>query len=135
MSEILGPSGSITGIGLFSGAQVAAIRMYCGYGSYAAYGYILGGAGMATLDEQLLLVTLSEQANIITILTLLPGLDTGISAAVQNLDTDAASVWKHNKTEVAERRALFNYYRRRLCELLNVPPGPAIGGGNMVARS
>ena len=38
-----------------------------------------------------------------------------IQAASQNLDTDAAAVWKHNKDEVRDRRELFNQLRRDLC--------------------
>jgi len=135
VSGILGPTGAVAGIGLFTGAQVAAIRMYCGYGSYAAYGYVIAGAGMGIIDTQIGSVVETEYANINSILTLLPTLDTAIQTAAQNLDTDEASVWKHNPREIPERRALFDYYRRRLCELLNVQPGPALGGNGMVVRA
>jgi hypothetical protein len=134
MSGSYGQNGATTGIGLFTGAQVAAIRQYCGYGSYAAYGYILGGSGMAIIDEQISLVVATEQAQIVTILTLLPTLDVAIQTAADNLDTDQAAVWTHNKTEIPERTNLFNYYRRRLCSLLNVPPGPELSVGSTVVR-
>jgi hypothetical protein len=129
-----GQSGATNGIGLFTGPQVVAIRWYCGYGSYAAYGYILAGSGMAIIDEQISMIVANEQPPILALLTLLPTLDAGIQGAAANLDTDQASVWKHNKTEVAERTALFNQYRRRLCELLNVPPGPGLMSGSSVVR-
>lgn len=135
VSGITGENGATDGIGLFTGTQVAAIRQYCGYGSYAAYGYILGGAGMAIIDTQISAVVATEQAQIVTVLDLLPGLDTAISGAGANLDTEQASVWKRNLNEVSDRRALFDYYRRRLCELLNVMPGPALSSGNRVVRT
>lgn len=133
MSGIYGPTGAVDGIGLFTAAQVAAIRYYCGYGSYARYGYVLAGQ-MATLDTQMSGMVASEVANVTTLLTLLPTLDLGIQGAAANLDTDQAAVWKHNKTEVAERSALFAQYRLRLCELFNVPPGPGLRRGLGVVR-
>ena len=57
------------------------------------------------------------------------------NAAGANLDTDVAAVWTHNKREVADREALFTNLRKKLCEFLGVPPGPAFnsasGGGSM----
>lgn len=134
MSGILGPNGATDGIGLFTGAQVVAIRWYCGYGTYAAYGYVLAGSGMATLDTQIGKIVANEQAAIVNILTLLPTLDTALQGASANLDTDQAAVWTHNKNEIADRTKLFNYYRRRLCALFNVPPGPELMAGNSVVR-
>ncbi|MDE2468429.1 MAG: hypothetical protein KGL35_06725 [Bradyrhizobium sp.] len=135
MSGIYGPTGATTGIGLFTGAQVAAIRYYCGYGSYATYGYVLGGGGMATLDTQMASMVATEVAQVTALLTLLPTLDTAIQGASANLDTDQAAVWVHNKDEVRDRSALFAQYRLRLCELFNVPPGPGLRSRVGVVRT
>lgn len=132
---VYGEAGSTAGIGLFTGAQVVAIRWYCGYGLYAAYGYIAAGAGMAVIDEQIANVTANEQAPITELLTLLPTLDQAIQNASANLDTAQASVWIRNPSEMAERRALFREYRLRLCELLNVQPGPGLKPMSKVVRS
>ena len=43
-----------------------------------------------------------------------------------NLDTDQASVWTHNRDEMRDLTRLFDDWRRRLCGFLGVPPGPAI---------
>jgi hypothetical protein len=49
-------------------------------------------------------------------------------ASRTNLDTEAASVWKHNKSEVADRQGLYTICRRALCvDVLGLPPGPALG--------
>jgi len=135
MSGFQGQTGAVTGLGLFSAAQVAAVRRYCGYGSYATFGYILGGSGMATGDLQLSGMVASEYANVVTYLTNLATLEAAIPAAGQNLDTDQASVWVHNRKEVADRIALYAWTRRELCALLNVPPGPSLARGNMVVRA
>ncbi|HQU04304.1 MAG TPA: hypothetical protein PLT25_06255 [Acidocella sp.] len=132
--SILGPNGATAGIGLFTGAQVASIRYYCGYGSYAAYGYVLAGSGMAVLDTQMGLMVASEVANVTAILTALTPLETALQNASTTLNVDTAAVFKRNANEMAERHALFDYYRHRLCELFNVPPGPALKSGNRVVR-
>ena len=63
-------------------------------------------------------------------------LRTGILGAADNLDTDAAAVWTRNRSEVADRKRLFNDWRMELCDYLGVPPGPGLqqqsGGGRIV---
>ena len=44
-----------------------------------------------------------------------------------NLDTDKADVWSRNRTEMAEREALFDSLRVKLCRYLGVSPGDGIG--------
>lgn len=135
MPDIYGPIGAITGIGLFSAAQVVAIRYYCGYGSYAEFGYVLAGQ-MATLDTQMAGMVASEVAQVTALLELLPTLDTALQNSGQNLDTAQASVWVHNANEIQDRVKLFRIYRLRLCELFNVPPGPGLfGNGHKVVPS
>ncbi|NHN84480.1 hypothetical protein GOB93_07450 [Acetobacter musti] len=51
-------------------------------------------------------------------------LEAGPSQAAQNIDTDKASVWTHNKTEVKERIHLFYQQRLELVRFLGVEPGP-----------
>jgi hypothetical protein len=135
VSANYGPSGATNGIGLFTGAQVVAIRWYCGYGSYAASGYILGGDGMAIIDVQIASIVANEMAPIVALLALLPTLDLAIQNASATLNVDTAAVFKRNKAEMAERNNLFSRYRKRLCELLNVPSGPALGGAGTVIRT
>lgn len=125
MSGTYGQAGASTGIGLFDAAQVVAIRNYCGYGSYASYGYILAGQ-MATLDEQMAGMVQAEVAQVLALLAILPTLDTALQNTSQNLDTTQASVWVHNTNEIADRSKLFKMYRLRLCELFNIPPGPGL---------
>lgn len=134
MSGILGPTGAATGIGLFTGAQVVAIRWYCGYGAYAAYGYVLAGSGMAIIDTQIAAMTANEVTAVEALLNELPLLETAIQGASATLNVDTAAVFKRNANEMSERRGLFDYYRRRLCELLNVPYGPALRSGSQVVR-
>jgi hypothetical protein len=59
-------------------------------------------------------------------------LESAIFGASSNLDTDQASVWKHNKKEVSDRIELYKYWRVRLCGFLGVPPGPDIASGSNI---
>ena len=66
-----------------------------------------------------------------TYLGTLRGLETAVPGAGQNLDTDKAAVWTHNRDEVADRLSLLDTWRRRLCGFLGVPLGPALGDGGV----
>jgi hypothetical protein len=67
-----------------------------------------------------------------TYLANLRTLETAIPSAGQNLDTDQAAVWHHNRDEVRDRSRLFDDWRRRLCGFLGVPPGPHLASGNSI---
>ena len=57
-----------------------------------------------------------------------------IQTAVSNLDTDKASVWTRNRTEVSDRRAVFTDLRIELCRFLGFPPGPGLSAVSRVTR-
>lgn len=63
-------------------------------------------------------------------LATLLGLEMAVPGASENLDTDQAATWSHNPNEVADRRALFDDWRRRLCGFLGVPTGPSLAAGS-----
>ena len=57
----------------------------------------------------------------------------GILGAAANLDTDVAAVWTRNRSEVSDRKRLYNDWRLELCDFLGVAPGPGLtrqGGGS-----
>lgn len=70
-----------------------------------------------------------EEAIVVNYLTTLAGLESGITRAADNLDTDKAAVWQRNRSEVSDRTRLYNQWRRQLCGLLGIPPGPSLGNG------
>jgi hypothetical protein len=51
--------------------------------------------------------------------------------AAQNLDTDQAAVWTHNRDEVPDRTTLFDDWRRRLCSFFGLPPGPGLASSGI----
>ena len=53
-------------------------------------------------------------------------LETAILSATDNLDTDQAAVWHHNRQEVQDRMGLFNRWRLQLCQFIGTPPGPGL---------
>jgi hypothetical protein len=116
---------------LFSDAQKADIRRFCGYPAYGA-----GAAGFeswrffqayGTLEYRMNNLAAAEVAVTLQYLSTLATLEAVIPSASENLDTDAAAAWMHNKDEMRDRANLFDGWRRRLCGFLGVPPGPALG--------
>ena len=118
----------------FSEAEKTDIRRFCGYPAYGA-----GDSGFQSwrffqsyglMEYRLNNLSAAEEAVVrTTYLATLAPLETAIPAAAANLDTQTAAVWTHNKEEVADRTALFEDWRRRLCGFLGLPPGPALGTG------
>jgi hypothetical protein len=119
----------------FSEVERTDIRRYCGYPAYGA-----GNAGFqgwrffqvyGLMEWRLSHLTGSEEAVVRQYLTSLGQLELAIPAAAANLDTNRAAVWTHNQSEVRERTALFDDWRRRLCAFLGLPPGPGLGDGGI----
>ena len=62
-------------------------------------------------------------------LVALHGLEVAIPRSGDNLDTDQAAVWTHNRDETRDRTRLFDNWCRRLCGFLGIPTGPALTDG------
>ncbi len=110
------------------------IRRYCGYPAYGA-----APAGLQSwryfqvyglLEFRLANLSVPELVIARRYLGNLAVFELAIPAASDNLDTDQASVWTRNKSEVDDRLRLFDEWRRRLCGFLGVPPGPALPSGS-----
>lgn len=116
----------------FTDAQVVDIRRHSGYPVFGNDAGVLSYRYFQVygfFEFRIAQLTANEAAVVInTYLANLTTLENAIPAASANLDTDAASVWIHNKREVADRAALFTYWRKELCNFLGVPPGPFMGG-------
>lgn len=124
-----------------SDAQKADVRRYAGYPSLGdtvaddsrdfAYSFVSPGV-WNTLFHRLNTMRPEEEAVLVNVyLTNLTTLEAAIPAAGENLDTDQAAVWKRNKSEVDERVALFNRWRRQMCNFIGIAPGPTLGDGTM----
>lgn len=125
--------------------QKTDVRRYAGYPMVGdtpvdntrdfAYGWVSPGV-WETLFRRLNSMSASEEAVLInTYLTKLALLETAITDASDNLDTDVAAIWTHNKNEVSDRMNLFNKWRRMMCSFIGIPPGPWLGnGGTRVVR-
>lgn len=98
---------------------------------------VYGRFGMLTMSLYTRLTTLTpeEEAVLTTVyLANLALLETAIFGASDNLDTDIAAIWTHNKSEVSDRAALFNRVRRQMCDFIGFSPGPGLcgAGGNSI---
>lgn len=130
---------------MLTAQQMADVRRFAGYPMLAdtvvddsrdfAYGWVSPGV-WNTLQHRLTNMKPEEESILITTyLTPLATLETAIYGAGDNLDTDQAAVWTHNRNEVRDRKNLFDGWRRRMCYFIGVAPGPSLGnGGTQIVR-
>ncbi|MBY4639658.1 hypothetical protein K6L44_06535 [Gluconacetobacter entanii] len=123
-------SGSVTPTGPLTEAERVLARRYCGFSimgpnnrSFAGYRFF---QSYGMLEYRLTNMTDEELSQTRTYLTQISTLETAILGASDNLDTDQAAVWHHNRAEVQDRMGLFNRWRKQLCQFLGVPPGPGL---------
>lgn len=119
--------------------QQADARRYMGYPmlgdtspddrSDVAYAQVTSGR-FQTLAHRLNTLHDEEEQIVANFLITLAGLESGIARAADNLDTDKAAVWQRNRSEVADRTRLYNQWRRQLCGLLGIKPGPSLSNGS-----
>ena len=117
---------------MLTNAQKVDIRRYCGYPAYGgqpvqAFGHRFYQQ-YGTLEFRMNNLMPEEEAVVTARLTDLNTMEAALPATASNLDTDQAAVWTHNKNEVRDRRQLYTYWRRELCNFFGVPPGPNFSG-------
>lgn len=115
----------------FTDAEKTDVRRFCGYPAYGA-----GAAGNAgwrffqaygALEYRLNNLAPAEECVVRGQLATLRTLEAAVPAAGDNLDTDSASVWRRNRSELRDRERLLADWSRRLTGFLGVPPGPGLG--------
>ncbi|HTW27864.1 MAG TPA: hypothetical protein VME92_12110 [Acetobacteraceae bacterium] len=111
-------------------AQRTDVRRFCGYPAYGAG--VAGNMGWrfyqayGALEYRMTNLSDAELAVVSQYLVTLNALEAAVPAAGDNLDTDQAAVWTHNRDEVRDRTRLMNAWCRRLCAFLGVPPGDGL---------
>ena len=140
-------------MGTFTAAEETDIRRHCGYGAIGDISSMsAGGMGARYFQQfsqfEFRINNLSPTEEAIVRLKVygtavapapttngLNFLELAIETSSANLDTDEASVWKHNKREIDDRYKLYTNARQRLCETIGVAYGPAIVGGTITTAS
>ena len=116
---------------MFTDAQKTDIRRFCGYSAYGASASGFVGwrfyVAYGTLEYRMNNLAPAEEAVVGSYLNTLQQLEAAVPGAGENLDSDGAASWTHNKDEVRDRLRLFDGWRRRLCAFLGVPPGEGLG--------
>lgn len=131
---------------MLTDAQLTDVRRYMGYQLAGttmpitnSQDLVYGQFGMVIMSLQQRLTSLSDSEEAVlvnTYLTTLNTLENAIPTTGDNLDTDVAAVWTHNKNEQADRDRLFDSWRRRMCGFIGFAPGPGLGnGGTQILRS
>lgn len=112
-----------------SQADVEDLRRYAGYPVGASM--MFQDPELAAYSTQLDTIVAGLSENQIAVLqasylTPLRTLENAIPAAGQNLDTDRAAVWYHNRSEIQDRVDLFMITRRSMCFFVGIPPGAGV---------
>lgn len=121
---------------MFTDAQKVDIRRFCGYpvfggtpSSFQSYRFF---QAYGTLEYRMQNLLPEEETVITTVyLPNLTTLESAIPTTSDNLDTDVAAVWTHNKNELRDRERLFDSWRRRLCGFIGIPPGPDLNNAGL----
>jgi|SRR5882724_2355747 len=108
---------------MFTDQQLVDLRRFCGVPLYGSGQFTIFSnryyARNLLFEYRIANLTTTEESTIINVfLTNLYTLENAIPASSDNLDTDTAAIWKHNKYEVRDRVRLFNYWRRRLVSMI-----------------
>lgn len=121
-------SGSVTAAYVFAEADRIDVRRFCGFPPYGTGVVIFPEPWFfryyLALEARLSNLTPGEGAVVMARLAELRTLETAVPGAGDNLDTDQAAVWHHNKSEVRDRMNLYRQWRLELCNILGIPPGP-----------
>lgn len=135
----------------FSNQERVDIRRFCGYGMFGgiaspafAYRYFTQYGTLefkltnpAPEEETTLRATyltgMGSTTNAASTGVCLYTLEQALYGTTNNLDTDKAAVWTHNRNEQRDRERLYNRMRIELCNFLGVEPGPGldVGGGSI----
>lgn len=113
----------------FTDAEKVDIRRHCGYPMFGDqptqnFGYRFM-QHYQTLEFRLQHFSAEEETAFRKLLTDCGTLETAVIGSTANLDTAKAAVWTHNKNEVRDRQGLYDYSRKKLCDFIGIPPGPA----------
>jgi hypothetical protein len=117
-------------------AQKIKVRYYCGYGMIGqqmlpANGYRFFQA-YGEMEYKLINMQTGEEDEVINYyLVNLDQLKSDIPSVRNNIDTKQAAVWFWNNKEFRDRRTLFNYVRKELCNFLGLTPGPYLFSGGV----
>ncbi len=116
---------------MFTDQQKTDIRRHCGYPAYGAapdgnmgWRFFTAYGALEYRMNNLSPAEINVALNYVTILT---QLESAVPLASENLDSDGAAGWQHNRFEVADRLRLLDSWRRRLCAFLGIPPGEGLG--------
>ena len=131
-------SGAVTlSTAVFSDAEKADIRRFCGYPPYGAGKTSFQSwrffQAYGVLEYRLNNMAPAEIQNIRLKINDLYALETAVLSSSDNLDTDKAAVWTHNPNEIRDRMMLLSRWSKKLCLLVGAPFGPHMDEGARVS--
>jgi hypothetical protein len=115
--------------------QKTDVRRFCGYPAYGASP--AGNIGWrfyvayGLLEYRMNNLSSAEVAVVLNYLLTISQLESAVPTASDNLDSEAAASWKHNRWEIGDRLRLLDAWRRRLCSFFGVPPGDGLASSGV----
>lgn len=138
LSPFKGPDGKISSPAddfsseAFSEAEYVDIRRFCGYAAQgnraanlASYRYF---GVYPILNFRMTNLVPAERQRVRMYMAQCYYFESGYVSSADNMDTDKAAVWTHNKKEAQDRYRQFTVWRKRLCSLFQIPAGPGVSG-------
>lgn len=130
-------SDAYDGTDALTDSERVAVRRYCYYPAFgpgnASFQSWRFFEAYGLLEYRLTNMAPDELATVRMYLTQLPLLENAIQAASAGLNVETAAVFTRNPRELLERKRLYDYTRKQLCDFMGVPPGPqARAGGSVV---
>ncbi len=118
----------------FSDQQLADVRRFCGYPALGDANVVFPFPWMMrqylALEYRLQHLSQTDGSVLVSqYLGPLAAIELSLGTVWQSLDTTRAAIWTHNANEQRDKVAAFDYWRRRLCAFLQVPPGPELSAG------
>lgn len=115
----------------FTSQQLADVRRFCGYPAVGDGSVVFPFPWIMrqylALEYRLQHLSQTDGSTLVAqYLSPLYAIEQSLSMVWQNLDTAQAAVWTHNASEQEDKVRTFDYWRRRLCSFLQVPPGPEL---------
>lgn len=115
----------------FSSQQLTDIRRFCGYPAIGDGNVVFPFPWVMrqylALEYRLQHLSQTDGTTLVSqYLAPLYAVEQSLASVWQNLDTSQAAVWTHNVNEQRDKVEAFDYWRRRLCAFLQIPPGPEL---------
>lgn len=114
-----------------------AIRRFMWYGmlgnqNVQAFGY-RWATNFGLLQFRISNLLPQEEAYVRTLISQCETLEQGLLNVQADMDTASAGPWKRNPQQLKENIRLYTFWRKKMCEFFQLPPGPAFATSSQIS--